>query len=77
MRELLRSNDPVRLSWLQALLADEHIGAIILDAQTAILEGGAGAIRRRLMVIDEDYIRSRRILADAGELPLSDDGPGG
>ena len=68
MRELLRSNDPVRLSWLQALLADENIEAVILDAHTAVLEGSAGAIRRRLMVVDEDYSRSRRILADAGEI---------
>ena len=77
MRELLRSNDPVRLSWLQALLADENIEAVILDTHTAILEGSAGAILRRLVVIDEDYTRSRRILADAGEMPLSHDGPGG
>ncbi len=70
MRELLRSNDPVRLSWLQALLADEDIQAVVLDAHTAILEGSAGAIPRRLMVTDDDYVRSRRILADAGEMPL-------
>ena len=57
-------------------VADEHIAAVVLDAHTAILEGGAGAIPRRLMVVDEDYERSRRILADAGEMPLSQQGPG-
>jgi len=35
----------------------------------AILEGSAGAIMRRLMVIDEDYRHALTILREAGELP--------
>ncbi|MDD9925736.1 MAG: DUF2007 domain-containing protein [Rhodospirillaceae bacterium] len=31
MRELLRTNDPVRLSWLTALLTDQQIEAFVLD----------------------------------------------
>ena len=69
LQEVLRSNDLVRLSWICALLADQHIEGIILDSHTAILEGSAGAIMRRLMVIDEDYDHAMTILQEAGELP--------
>jgi len=69
LQEILRTNDPVRLSWICALLADGRIEGIILDSHTAILEGTAGAIMRRLMVIDEDYELALTILRDAGELP--------
>lgn len=65
MRELVRSNNPVLLSWLTAALAEAGIEAVLLDAHTSILEGSAGAIPRRLMVIDEDYPRAREILDQA------------
>ncbi len=67
MKELLRTNDLVKLSWLKALLADSGIEAVVLDNHTSVLEGSALAIPRRLTVIDDDLPRARRILADAGE----------
>lgn len=67
MRELLRTNDVVKLSWLQALLADAGIEALILDVHTSIMEGSIGAIPRRLVVREEDYLRARRTLEAAGE----------
>jgi hypothetical protein len=68
MKELLRTNDLVKLSWLRALLADAGIEALVLDSHTSILEGSAGAIPRRFMVENDDYERARRILREAGEL---------
>ncbi|MDA0701880.1 MAG: DUF2007 domain-containing protein [Proteobacteria bacterium] len=68
MRELIRSNDPVFLSWIVAMLAGEGIDAIVLDGHTSVLEGSIGAIPRRVMVVTEDFARSRRLLEDAGEL---------
>jgi hypothetical protein len=65
--ELLRSNDVVRLSWLTALLSEAGIEAILLDAHTSIVEGSIGAIPRRLVVRDDDVVRARRVLAEAGE----------
>lgn len=67
MRELLRTNDVVKLSWLTAILADAGIEAIVLDSHTSVLEGSALAIPRRLVVADEDYPRARRTLSEAGE----------
>lgn len=67
MKELLRSNDPVRLSWIEALLAGEGIPAVIFDQYTSIIEGSIGAIQRRLMVADDDLEAARNLLAEAGE----------
>ena len=67
MRELVRTNDVVKLSWLQALLADAGIETVVLDVYTSVIEGSIGAIPRRLAVIEEDFDRARRVLEDAGE----------
>jgi hypothetical protein len=71
MRELLRTNDPVTLSWIDALLREAGVGCVILDAHTSIIEGSIGAIRRRVMVAEEDFERARELLAAAAptELP--------
>ncbi len=74
MKELLRTNNPVRISWLTALLADARIEAVVLDTHMSVLEGSASAIRRRLMVGNDDYPRARRLLEEAGE--ISADAPG-
>ena len=67
MRELLRSNEIVFLSWADALLKSEEIEIFVLDGHMSVLEGSAGAILRRVMVADEDYDRARRLLEEAGE----------
>lgn len=67
MVELLRSNDPVRLSWVTALLADADIEAVVFDTHTSIIEGSIGALPRRLMVLDGDLSRARHVLETAGE----------
>ncbi len=74
MRELLRTNNPVRISWLTALLADSQIEAVVLDTHMSVLEGSASAIPRRLMVANEDYSRARRLLEGAGEISAGSDG---
>jgi hypothetical protein len=68
VRVLATSNDPVRLSFLTALLTDAGIRAVVLDAHTSAMEGSIGAIPRRLVVATEDEARARRVLRDAGEI---------
>jgi hypothetical protein len=68
MRALLLSNDPVRLSFLTALLTDAGIDVVLLDQHASIMDGSIGAIPRRLAVAADQYHRARRILVDAGEL---------
>lgn len=67
MKELLRTTEPVFLSWLQALLTAEGIEPVVLDLHTSVLEGSTYAIPRRLMVADEQYHRARQAVIDAGE----------
>jgi hypothetical protein len=65
MKELLRTNDIVRLSWLQAVLRDAGIDFVVLDQHTSLVEGSIGAIPRRLMVGVRDYDRARALIAEA------------
>ena len=65
MKELLRTNDPVLLSWVEAVLAGAGIEAILLDLHTSILEGSISAIPRRIMVEDGDYASARCLLTEA------------
>jgi len=65
MKELLRTNNIVRLSWVQALLADARIGYVVLDQHTSLVEGSIGAIQRRLMVAERDHSRAKNLLAEA------------
>ena len=55
MIELLRTNDPVLISWLTAVLGEIGVEIIVFDSHTSILGGSANAIRRRVMVIDDDF----------------------
>jgi hypothetical protein len=70
VKEILRTNDAVLLSWSQAVLAEFGIESVILDAHTSVIEGSIGAIPRRLMVVDEDHETAMRQLERARrELP--------
>ena len=64
MKELLRTNDPVLISWLRAMLEGEEIEMFELDTHMSILEGSAGAIPRRIMVADDDHPRALRLYDD-------------
>ena len=65
MRELLRSNDLVHLSWAQAILAAENIRCVLLDDYVSGVEGSIGAIPRRLMVEEHQLDQARRLLRQA------------
>lgn len=69
MKELIRSNDPVRLSFLTALLADAGIAALLLDTHASIMQGSIDILQQRLMVGDDDLDRARRLLVEADQVP--------
>ena len=62
MIELLRTNDPVLISWLRVLLGDAGIELILLDSHMSVMEGSIPAIQRRVMVHDDHICRARRLL---------------
>jgi hypothetical protein len=65
MRELLRSNDLVHLSWARAMLSAEGIDSVLLDDNISGVEGSIGAFPRRLMVAEELFDRAEQVLANA------------
>jgi putative signal transducing protein len=65
MRELLRSNDLVHLSWVQAALSAAGIESVLLDDHISSIEGNIGAFPHRLMVRDNLLERARTVLAQA------------
>lgn len=65
MKELLRTNDNVLLSYAAALLRDAGIAAVQFDTHTSILEGSIGAIPRRLMVPDADHAAAAALIEQA------------
>ena len=67
MRTVLQSNDPVRLSFLIALLRDAGIETVLLDGHMSAVEGSIGAFPRRLMVLAEDEAFARQVLREADE----------
>jgi hypothetical protein len=65
MRELLRSNDLVHLSWAQAILAAAGIRCVLLDDHVSGVEGSIGAIPRRLMVEERQLEQAHQLLREA------------
>ena len=66
MKELIRTNDAVVLSFAESLMKDAGIASLIADQGMSILEGSLGQLPRRFLVADEDAEAARRILIDAG-----------
>jgi len=66
MIELMRTNDPVLISFAEALLAEAGIAHFVADSNMSIIEGSLGVLQRRLMVDAEEAKRARQILTDAG-----------
>ena len=66
MKELIRSNDPVVLSFAEAVLREAGILPLIFDLNASILDGSIGILPRRMMVVNDDFQRASRALKDAG-----------
>lgn len=63
MVEVDKTSDPVRISYLRAVLADAGIETFVADAGAAGLWGST--IPARLMVDDADAARARRLIDQA------------
>ena len=66
MKELLRTNDIVLISAVEAMLKEEGIGCFVADQHMSVLEGSAGFLQRGVMVLDDELDEARPILRDAG-----------
>ena len=66
MIEIMRSNNPVSLSYAQSLLKDRGIHCLVADQGMSILEGSIGILQRRLLVDSDREDEARTLLRDAG-----------
>ena len=64
MKEVLRTNDLVLLSYATHVLAEAGIEATVFDAHMSAVEGSIGAFPRRLMVQDDDIAKALRELSN-------------
>jgi hypothetical protein len=64
MIEVLKTNDPIKLSYAVALLKDSGLHPQVLDRFMSAVEGSVSAIQRRVLVPDDEADRAKRLLVD-------------
>ena len=74
MIELLRTNDIVLISRIEALLAEHEIGVFVADQYMSAVEGSLGFLPRRMLIDADDLNRARMALHGAGLLSELRDG---
>ena len=66
MREIVRTNDPVLITAIEALLQGANIEHMVLDQNMSVLEGSIGMLPRRVMVAEDRAAEARALLTEAG-----------
>jgi hypothetical protein len=65
MRELIRANDPVLISFATSVLTDAHIAHTVTDTHMNVIDGSIGAVAPRILVDPDRYDEARRLLDEA------------
>jgi hypothetical protein len=66
MKELLRTNDAVLITAIEAILKGAGIEIHVADRYMSVMEGSIGVLPRRVMIVEDDAIKARRVLTEAG-----------
>ena len=66
MIELLRTNDIVLISRVEALMAEHDIGVFVADQYMSAVEGSLGFLPRRVLIDADDLPRARMALHAIG-----------
>jgi putative signal transducing protein len=66
MTELMRTNDLVLISAVEAILRSARIDCHVADRYMSAVEGSIGALPRRILIATDDAARARKILREAG-----------
>ena len=64
MKEILRTNNLILISRIQSILNDAGIQKKILDTHASNIEGNISAIQRRLVVSNDDFQQSQKLIND-------------
>jgi tRNA1(Val) A37 N6-methylase TrmN6 len=67
MRPVLKTNNPVLLSFAQTLLSEAEIDSVVFDENASVMDGSLGILPRRLMVADDDFDRGQLVLREGME----------
>jgi Putative prokaryotic signal transducing protein len=66
LRELVRTNDAVLISAIEALLKGADIPHMVVDQNMSVMEGSIGIFPKRILVGDDEIDDARLLLEDAG-----------
>jgi len=66
MEEIIRTNDLVLISFIEALLREAKIGYQVADQNMSVLEGSLGILPRRILVDAHRAEEARGLLTEAG-----------
>ena len=66
VREIIRTNDAVLVSAVEALLKGAGIDHMVVDQNMSVLEGSLGILPRRVLVADHQIRSARKLLEEAG-----------
>lgn len=64
MEEIFRTNDLVKLSYVEHLLREAGVEYFIADQHISAVEGNIGAFPRRVMVGEVDAARARSVISE-------------
>lgn len=65
MKEILRTNDMVLISFVETLLTEARIKYLVLDQNMSVLDGSIGVLPRRLLVAEEQETAARKLFEEA------------
>jgi len=66
MHELVRTNDAVLITAIEALLNGAQIEHMVVDRNMSVLEGSIGIFPRRILVAENQLDDARQLLEEAG-----------
>jgi hypothetical protein len=66
MKELLRTNDLVLISLVEAIFQEGGVRFFVADTHMSALEGSTGFLPRRVLVDESQFAQARRLLTEAG-----------
>jgi len=66
MHELVRTNDAVLITAIEALLKAAGIPCYVADQNMSVMEGSLGFLPRRLLVTGDHKDRAKQLLDEAG-----------
>ena len=64
MKEVIRTNNLILISRVQTILDETGIQNKLLDTHASNIEGNISAIQRRLVVSNDDFHQSQKLIND-------------